>query len=90
VTDSENRWARHRLRAQLAGECRPLIGLQIASFPTKAYRDWPIENFIDLCRRIRSHYAGAHFLIFGGKLERERTKLLYESCAGARPTMPVA
>jgi len=82
VTDSENRWARHRLRAQFAGECRPLIGLQIASFPTKAYRDWPIGNFIDLCRRIRSHYAGAHFLIFGGKLERERTKLLYETLRG--------
>jgi lipopolysaccharide heptosyltransferase III len=82
VTDPENRWARRRLRAQFAGECRPLIGLQIASFPTKAYRDWPIENFIDLCRRIRSHYAGAHFLIFGGKLERERTKLLYETLRG--------
>lgn len=82
VTDPENRWARHRLRAQFAGEGRPLIGLQIASFPTKAYRDWPIENFIDLCRRIRSHYEGAHFLIFGGKLERERTKLLYEKLRG--------
>ena len=82
VTDSENRWARRRLRAQFAGECRPLIGLQIASFPTKAYRDWPIENFIDLCRRIRSHYAGAHFLIFGGKLERERTKLLHQRLRG--------
>ena len=82
VTDAENRWARQRLRAQFAGGCRPLIGLQIASFPTKAYRDWPIENFIDLCRRIRSHYAGAHFLIFGGKLERERTKLLYETLRG--------
>lgn len=82
VTDPENRWARQRLRVQLAGGGRPLIGLQIASFPTKAYRDWPIENFIDLCRRIRSHYAGAHFLIFGGKLERERTKLLYEKLRG--------
>src|SRR6185295_15777729 len=32
VTDSENRWARHRLRSQFASRARPLIGLQVASF----------------------------------------------------------
>lgn len=82
VTEAEARWARQRLRAQRAAACGPLIGLQIASFPTKGYRDWPIEHFVDLCRRIRSHYSRAHFLIFGGRLERERTRHLYEHLRG--------
>ena len=82
VTDAENRWARHRLRAQLSSRFRPLIGLQVASFPTKAYRDWPIEHFIELARRIRSRYPAAHFLIFGGKLERDRTLRLHEETRG--------
>ena len=82
VTDAEARSARHRLRSQHAAACRPLIGLQIASFPTKAYRDWPIENFVDLCRRIRAHYPRAHFLIFGGTLERERTRHVHEQLRG--------
>lgn len=82
VTDAETRWARHRLRSLYAAACRPLIGLQIASFPTKAYRDWPIERFIDLCRRIRSHHPSAYFLIFGGKLERERTQRLHKELRG--------
>jgi heptosyltransferase-3 len=82
VTEAENRWGRHRLRAQLAASARPLIGLQVASFPTKAYRDWPIERFIELARRIRSRYPAAHFLIFGGKVERERTQRLHEETRG--------
>src|SRR5262245_59781989 len=82
VTDSENRWARHRLRSQLASRARPLIDLQVASFPTKAYRDWPIEHFIALARRIRSRHPAAHFLIFGGKLERDRTLRVHEQTRG--------
>jgi heptosyltransferase-3 len=78
VTESESRWARQRLRSQLASRSRPLIGLQVASFPTKAYRDWPIGHFIELAHRIRSRHPAAHFLIFGGKLERDRTRRLHE------------
>ena len=54
----------------------PLIGLQVASFPTKAYRDWPPGHFSELCRRIRARWPDAHFLIFGGELERDRTAAL--------------
>jgi len=77
VSPAEREWAHSRLaplRAQGAG---PLIGLQIASFPTKGYRDWPVESFIELCRRIRAEHPQAHFLIFGGSLERERTRALH-------------
>jgi heptosyltransferase III len=65
VTDIETRTAKQRL-AKDAGGAKPLIGLQVASFPTKAYRDWPIEHFIELAKRIIGEYANAKFIMFGG------------------------
>ena len=76
VTAEEREWAASRLAADLPPEHTPLIGLQVASFPTKAYRDWPIESFIELCGRIRSHWPHAHFLVFGGAEERRRIETL--------------
>lgn len=65
VTEVETRTAKQRL-AKDAGDAKPLIGLQVASFPTKAYRDWPIEHFIELAKRIIGEYANAKFIMFGG------------------------
>ena len=48
----------------------PLIGFQVASFPTKSYRDWPAESFIALGRRLLADHPGAQILIFGGKESR--------------------
>ena len=48
----------------------PLIGLQVASFPTKSYRDWPVESFIELGRRLLAEHPGAQILVFGGKESR--------------------
>jgi heptosyltransferase-3 len=76
VTEEEKAWARQTL-GHLGSNSRPLIGLQVASFPTKAFRDWPLESFISLCDRIREHFPSAYFLIFGGPLEKERTKALH-------------
>ena len=73
VTEAETAWAEARLRAIDAGAHGPWIGLQVASFPTKAYRDWPAAHFLDLARRVRTRWQGAHFLIFGGPDDRERT-----------------
>ena len=56
--------------------CRPLIGLQVASFPTKTYRDWPIENFFELSREILKRWRHTGFLIFGGRKEKQRTSWL--------------
>lgn len=66
VTDIETGAAKQRL-ANDAGNAKPLIGLQVASFPTKAYRDWPIDHFIDLAKRIIGEYANANakFIMFG-------------------------
>jgi len=76
VTAEEREWAVSRLAADLPPEHTPLIGLQVASFPTKAYRDWPIESFIELCGRIRSRWPHAHFLVFGGAEEGPRIETL--------------
>lgn len=73
VTADEAAWATQFLAANGAAARRPLVGLQVASFPTKAYRDWPLDHFIALTQRLRQRWPTAHFLIFGGELEQERT-----------------
>jgi len=65
VTETEARTAKQRL-AKDAGNAKPLIGLQVASFATKAYRDWPITHFIELAKRIVTDYPKATFILFGG------------------------
>lgn len=76
VTERENAWARATLR-RCHAMGRPLIGLQLASFPTKAHRDWPPERFIELCDLVLRRHPGAHFVILGGGEERQRTKALH-------------
>lgn len=76
VGDGERQWAERTLREALPQGASPLIGLQLASFPTKAYRDWPLDCFVALCRRILEAHPRAHFLIFGGAAERERTEAM--------------
>ncbi len=51
-----------------------LIGIQAVSFPTKAYRDWPIEYFLELCKKIIDKNPNVHFLIYGGNAEKEKEK----------------
>lgn len=83
VTEEESAWATQVLSDDIQGEASPLVGLQVASFPTKAYRDWPIQSFIALCQRIQQAWPKAHFLIFGGTLERERTTMLKDALGNA-------
>jgi heptosyltransferase-3 len=83
VTGAEKQWAAQFLAAHGAGESHPLLGLQVASFPTKAYRDWPPTHFSELCRRVRVRWPQAHFLIFGGELEKARTDALASELGSA-------
>lgn len=76
VSADESRWAQAQLARTLPSPCRGLIGLQVASFPTRAYRDWPIEHFMALTERILGAMPHAHFLIFGGNEEKVRTEQL--------------
>ena len=79
VTDEERAWAQQTLVARGAGGDKPLVGLQVASFPTKGFRDWPVEKFRELCERIRDRWPRSRFLIFGGPLEQARTQGLAAS-----------
>lgn len=81
VTPEEDAWAQMKL-AEENVQGSPVIGLQVASFPTKSHRDWPIEHFMALCRRIRDVYPQAYFLIFGGPEEAIRTRQLHDSLNG--------
>jgi len=76
VTAEERDAARALLLRKGLAKARPLVGLQVRAFPTKAWRDWPIEQFAALCRRIGQRWPGAHFLLFGGGDDLERTQEL--------------
>ncbi|TPW17680.1 MAG: hypothetical protein FD130_570 [Halothiobacillaceae bacterium] len=83
VTAAERQWATQRLGRDIPPLSRPLIGLQIASFPTRAYRDWPVDNFIKLCQKLQSTHPHVHFLIFGGSEEQRRTAHVKEVLGSA-------
>lgn len=71
VTDEERAWAR-AWRGQNVPAGAPLIGLQIASFPTKAQRDWPVSSFQELVARILATHAGARFVLLGDAAAAEK------------------
>jgi len=75
VTEAEKARARATLAARLPG-AKPLVGLQVASFPTKGYRDWPVEHFAGLSGRIVARWPKSHLLLLGGELDRERNRSL--------------
>lgn len=65
ITDQEADWAKNWLaERQLTG--RSLIGLQLQSYPGKAYRDWPIAHFSELMAKIRTVLPECRFLLLGG------------------------
>src|SRR5579864_4786077 len=82
VTEEESAWARSALATAHPSRPAPLVGLQIASFPTKGYRDWPVDRFEALCARVLDRWPKAHFFVFGGNLERDRARALADRFAG--------
>src|SRR6267143_660706 len=72
VTPDESAAARARLAAEAPARASPLVGMNVATYPTKLFRRWPIEQFGDLSQRIAAEWPHAHVLIFGGGEEQER------------------
>lgn len=66
----------------IPADAYPLIGFQIASFPTKAYRDWPMQNFAELGARILDRYPDAHILVLGGKESRGKARWMETQLPG--------
>lgn len=86
VSDAERAWARARLATDVPRSAYPLVGLQVASFPTKAYRDWPAAAFAELAERIAREWPEAHFIVYGGPGDSARAAGLRQAL-GARATV---
>lgn len=82
ASETELKNARTWMAKNIPANAHPIVGLQIASFPTKAYRDWPMKNFAALAGDIFKHYPDAHILILGGKESRGKAKNLAHSLSG--------
>lgn len=80
VTGEERTWARQWLAAQVPPG-RPLIGLQMASFPTKAHRDWPVSSFQELMARIAATRGEARFLLLGDAAAAVKAAPLLAACS---------
>lgn len=78
VTETERAWA----RARLAGAGRPLVGLQMQSFPTKAHRNWPAQSFAELAARIAQAHPMAHFVVLGDRDSRDAAALVSRRVPG--------
>jgi len=76
VTPHEATAARARLAAEVPAEASPLIGMNVATFPTKVFRRWPVEQFGELAEGIIAERPRAHVLIFGGREEVEDARRL--------------
>jgi len=73
VTDSEKKFANDLLFSH-GIKNKFLVGLQCVSFPTKSFRDWPLESFLELCRKIVDINPDSHFLLYGGSDPIEEKK----------------
>lgn len=82
-TKAERDAAGERLYGMLgASNNLPKVGFQVASFATKAWRDWPITRFIELGLRIVQHYPDARFVCFGAPEDQARIAELERSLRG--------
>lgn len=72
LTDAEMREA----TAWRAKQGKPLVALQLHSFPTKAHRDWPLAHFARLIELLRIVYPGGCFVMTGDANARKSAETL--------------
>ncbi len=82
ILPAESAWATDRLQEDWPILPTPLIGMQVASFATKSYRDWPIAQFIELATRIVERWPAAGFVLFGSADDQPRIAQLQASLPG--------
>ena len=82
VSDTEIRSAQRQLQADFPSVSGPIIGMQVASFATKSYRDWPIENFIALAKQIAMEDDDARFVLYGAASDQARIATLTAALSG--------
>jgi len=81
ISPRERAWAGGFV-SRLAPAGGDIVGITLASFPGKAYRDWPIEHFTALCRALGDDEAKRHFLVLGDAASRARAALLVRALPG--------
>ncbi len=74
ISDPEMAMASNWIRRRIGSDGRRLIGLQFASFPTKAYRDWPVDQVIALGNKILQRYDDVTLLCLGGPEDAQKGK----------------
>jgi lipopolysaccharide heptosyltransferase III len=78
VTPRERAWAAGFV-ASLGAAGSDLVGITLASFPGKAYRDWPVERFAALCRALASEDPKLRFVVLGDAASRDRAAALMQA-----------
>jgi ADP-heptose:LPS heptosyltransferase len=78
VSNSEKSWAESFVKHNGLLGNDVIIGFQVAGFPTKAYRDWPVKNFISLGKHVLNDF-NAKILLFGSKNENKKAKQIQKA-----------
>lgn len=66
LTSDEIAWARRSLKSISSDTPAMWVGLQMLSFATKSFRNWPKEYFLEFALAFRVQHPNVHFLVFGG------------------------
>ena len=74
VAAAEQAWAAEWLQRRFGADAGAAVAVQAASFPTKAYRDWPEANFRELIRRLLEREGGLCVVLFGDAGDRPRAE----------------
>ncbi|HTX20366.1 MAG TPA: glycosyltransferase family 9 protein [Candidatus Aquilonibacter sp.] len=69
---------------------RPLLGVHVGSGGTKnlALRRWPLENYLELVRRLREQEPGLAILFFGGPEEKADHEEIRSAVGGTNLLFP--
>jgi ADP-heptose:LPS heptosyltransferase len=89
LTEAEKAWAEDFIaREKLSA--RPLLGVHVGSGGTKnlALRRWPLENYIELARRLRQSQPELAVLFFGGPEEKTGHEKIQTALGGKNLFFP--
>jgi heptosyltransferase-3 len=70
--DREKEFALYLLKQHKILRNMYIVGFQLVSFPSRSYKDWPIDHFVSLANKILAHQKNAFFIIFGGLDDAEK------------------
>jgi len=72
VTNAELDKSKEILQNSSLRDCKIIIAVKITGLPSRSYRDWPEENFIELTKIIIGQYDSIGFIMLGGPDEYEK------------------